>query len=223
MKAQFIHGTGKKIVRLLRTYVTPTLATIGTGLLLGLVGPAAGKWDNAFCVALSLIFSGGWPWACYAFLVGYCGRSKTMSALLSFAGLTVGVIAYYVFKHLSPDVPPGTKYTTGEGFSSGIILWGVFALVLGVPMGLIGHFARRRDLIGLPFQLAVPLIAYFETTMRLDVEADGQSSVTVMTWNAVQYTAGALVLILACRALWTSLRHRHDRPSEKGHSGGSTA
>ena len=205
------HGMGKKIAHLLRTYVTPIAVSLGTGLILGLIGPAAGKWDNAFCAALSLIFSGGWPWACYAFVVGYCCRSKIMSAALAFTGLTVGVIVYYVFKYISPDVPVGAKFTTGEGFSSGIILWGIFALVLGAPMGLIGHLARRRDLIGLPFQLAVPLVAFFETKMRLDVEANGQDLVTVITWNVIQYAAGAIILLLAGRASWAFWRRHRNR------------
>ncbi|MFE7118233.1 hypothetical protein ACFU99_22730 [Streptomyces sp. NPDC057654] len=208
------HTMGKVIAHLLRTYVTPIAGSLGAGLLLGLIGPVAGKGDNAVCSALSTIFSGGWPWGCFAFLVGYSCRSKTMSAILSFAGLAVGVVTYYGFKHISPNNPPGTHGTVGEGFSSGIVVWVVLAVILGVPMGLIGYLARRRDLLGLPFRLAVPLVAFFETNMRLRVEADGQATAVIVTWSVVQYASAVIALALIAYSIRTFQRSRRKRMSE---------
>ncbi|MFI9776764.1 hypothetical protein ACIHCV_18925 [Streptomyces sp. NPDC051956] len=131
-----------------------------------------------------------------------------MAALLSFVGLTVAVVSYYTFKHLYPNVPPGTHGTVGEGFSSGIVLWVLFALILGMPMGLVGYLARRPDIFGLLCRISVPLVAFFETNMRLRAEADGQGSVVIVTWTTIQYASAAIVLALIGRAVWTFVRNR---------------
>ncbi|MEV3870135.1 hypothetical protein [Streptomyces sp. NPDC049906] len=181
-------------------------------MLLGLIGPAAGKWDNDFCAILSLIFSSGWPWGCYAFAVGYCCRSKIESALLASVGLSVGVVAYYAFKDLNPAVPIGEEYVTSSGGpSSMILLWGIFALVLGAPVGVIGNLARMQGFAGLPFRVIAPLIALCETTMRLDVESDGQPPAVIVTWQVVRFAAGVMILALGGHAIWASLRRRRNR------------
>jgi hypothetical protein len=43
-------------MRFLRTRIVPVTVSLGAGLLLGLVGPVAGKWDNPVCVAVSTVF-----------------------------------------------------------------------------------------------------------------------------------------------------------------------
>ncbi|MFD6045931.1 hypothetical protein ACFWG7_32200 [Streptomyces koyangensis] len=199
---------GKTIFHVLRSYVMPTAAALGTGALLGLIGPAALKWDNPFAAALSLIFSVGWPWAGYAFLVGFFSRSKTMSGLLAFAGLATGVTVYYLFKYIYPYTPPGSTNVTGVSFSSGIVVWGTMALLLGPPMGLAGYLSRHQGMVALPFQLAVPLIAFFETNMRLDVETDPGDYVALITWNTVKYGAVAISLFLTWRAAWSFWQRR---------------
>ncbi|MGN0119954.1 MAG: hypothetical protein ACI39M_21010, partial [Streptomyces albidoflavus] len=177
--------------------------------LLGLIGPGAAEWNNSFGAALSLTFSSGWPWACYAFLVGFLCRSKIMAGSLSFAGLTTGVTIYYLFKYMNPYVPPGATNTIGEGFSSGVVLWGIYALALGLPMGLVGHLARNQGLVALPFRIVVPAIAFFETTLRLDVEAEGQDYVTLLTWNVTRYAAATTALVIFGHAAWSFwCRHR---------------
>lgn len=96
-------------MRFLRTRVVPVAVSLGAGLLLGLVGPVAGEWDNPVCVAVSTVFSSGWPWACYAFLVGYFRRSKIESALLPSLGLAIGVVTYYLFKSMNLTIPAGME------------------------------------------------------------------------------------------------------------------
>lgn len=195
---------GKEIVHVLRTRVAPFAASLGAGLLLGIVGPIAGKWDNPVCVTLNLVFSGGWSWACYAFLVGYFRRSKVESALLSSLGLAIGVVAYYLCKAMSPIVPAGLESgASSEGLSSRILVWGVAAFALGAPVGLLGNLARVRGVGGLPFRLIIPLVAFFETSMRLTTEADGQGPVVGITWNVIRFVAGAVALALVGHTIWS--------------------
>ncbi|MEU2395543.1 hypothetical protein [Streptomyces sp. NPDC007369] len=185
-------------------------------MALGLSGPLAGKFDNPVCVALNLVLAGGWSWACFAFLVGYFRRSKIESALLSSSALAIGVVVYYSFKTLSPAAPIGLTVSGGsvsgstEGLSSGILVWGIAALVLGAPLGFMGNLARTPGVRGLPFRLIVPLIAFYETSMRLAVEADGQSSVVVVTWHAIRVAAAIVALVLAAHTLWSWRRARRN-------------
>ncbi|MFI1001393.1 hypothetical protein ACIP10_02515 [Streptomyces galbus] len=190
-----------------RARVAPLAVSLGIGALFGLAGPLAEKWENAACVALSVIFSDGWSWVCYAFLVGVFGRSKYEAALLSFWGLAVGVVTYYVFKDLSPTTPTGLESgVTGEMNYSGMLAWGIAAFVLGAPVGLLGNLARMPSIGGLPFRLIVPLVALVETSMRLAAEADGQRAVVVITWNVIRFIAGAVGVVLMIHAI-RSRRH----------------
>ncbi|MER7035425.1 hypothetical protein ACIREG_30785 [Streptomyces albidoflavus] len=139
-----------------------------------------------------------------------------MAGILSFTGLTTGVTVYYLFKYMNPYVPPGATNTTGEGFSSGVVLWGIYALVLGLPMGLVGYLARRQGLVALPFRLVVPAIAFFETTLRLDVESDGRDYVTLLTWNVTRYAAAATALVISGHAAWSFWCRHRSRSTENG-------
>ncbi len=207
-------GQGGEIIHFPRTRVAPIAASLGAGLLLGLVGPVAGKWDNPVCVALNLVFSGGWSWACYAFLVGYSRRSKVESALLSSLGLALGVVAYYMFKDMSPTVPAGLESgASGEGPFSRILTWGTAAFVLGAPVGLLGNLARTPGVRGLPLRLIVPLVAFFETSMRLAVEADGQGPAVGITWNVIRFIAGTVALALVSHTVWSWWHVRRARSS----------
>lgn len=191
---------------------------IGAGLLLGLAGPVAGKFDNSVCQALSVIFSGGWPWACYAFVVGYLRRSKIESALLAATGLAVGVIAYYVFKDLYPAVPAGLEAgTAGDGVSSRALVWGIAAFIFGAPVGLVGYFARTPGIGGLFFRLLIPLIAYIETTQRLHTETDSRDAIVGTTWSTVRVAAclvGAILVAHAARNWWRERRNRAEDREE---------
>lgn len=117
-------------MHLSRERIAPVAAAFGAGVALGLSGPLAGKFDHPVCAALNAVFAAGWPWACFAFLVGYVRRSRIESALLSSSALAVGVVVYYVFKALSPAAPIGVEVTGGpvtgslSGSSSMILFWG---------------------------------------------------------------------------------------------------
>lgn len=203
---------GRTITRFTRARVVPVTVSLGAGLLLGLVGPVAGKWDNPVCVALSIVFSSGWPWACYALLVGYFRRSKIESALLASLGLTIGVVTYYLFKDMNPTIPagmePSTSIPDGMEVESGtssegqILVWGIAAFAFGAPVGLIGNVARMPGVGGLLFRLLVPFIAFFEATQRLSVEADSQGPVFAIIWNVTRVAACVVAVALVVHTVW---------------------
>lgn len=204
----------------------PIAVSLGVGVLLGLVGPVAGKGNEPVGVAVSIVFSSGWPWACYAFLVGYLRRSKVESALLASLGLTAGVVAYYLFKDAHPVVPAGAKPSVAvpAGMESGasstgqIAVWVIAAFVLGAPLGFLGNMARTPGIGGLLFRLLVPLIAFFEATQRLNTEADSQGTTFSATWNAVRVAAviSAVALVGYTVWRWRSRRGRADEHAEAG-------
>ncbi|GAA2621748.1 MULTISPECIES: hypothetical protein [Streptomyces] len=203
-------------MHLSRERIAPVAAAFGAGVALGLSGPLAGKFDHPVCAALNAVFAAGWPWACFAFLVGYVRRSRIESALLSSSALAVGVVVYYVFKALSPAAPIGVEVTGGpvtgslSGSSSMILFWGAAAFVLGAPVGLLGNIARTPGIGGLPFRLVVPLIAFYETSMRLDVETRGQAPVVVATWHVIRVAAVVAALVLAAHTFRTWRRAARD-------------
>ncbi|MFG2980273.1 DUF6518 family protein [Streptomyces sp. NPDC048258] len=206
---------GRENVRIPHTRLVPVVAPLAVGLLLGLAGPIANKWDNPACVALGLAFSGGWSWACFAFLVGYFRRSKIESTVLASLGLTVGVLTYYLTKSISPTLPAGMDgaEVVSSDNSSGVLFWGLAAFIIGGPLGFFGNVARTSDIYGLLFRLIVPLVAFIETSMRLTNEADDQSPVTVVTWTSIRFIAVAVALALVGHWIWGWRRARHSRSS----------
>lgn len=195
-------------------------APLGAGLLLGLLGPLAGKWDNPAGVVLDVIFSGGWPWACYAFLVGYTRRSKIESAILAPFGLVIAVVTYYLFKDLIlTTAVPGEFQPSGGGSLSRIFAWGVPAFIFGVPLGLLGNVARVPGVGGLFFRLLIPLVAFYETSERLANESRGPGPVVIGTWNTVRFAAVAFAFALIGHTIWRAWHTRRTRPSEFRDSG----
>ncbi|MEU3933091.1 hypothetical protein AB0E85_13785 [Streptomyces sp. NPDC029044] len=162
---------------------------------------------------MGAVFTGGWPWACYAFLVGYFRRSKIESVVLAPLGLAVGVVAYYLIKGNLASV--GGLDSAGVN-SSGIALWGVLAFLFGAPLGLLGNLARVPGIGGLFFRLLVPLVAFYETSMRLETESHGPSQVVLGTWTAVRFTAVAVAIAMVGHTLRGWWRSRRVRSAEVG-------
>lgn len=199
---------------ILRTRRVSIAVSLGVGLALGLIGPLASQWDNPACVVLSLVFSGGWSWVCYAFLVGYFCQSRIQSAVLPSLGLIVAVVAYYLKKDFSPTLPAGMEAEViSSSNSSGIIAWGVVAIIIGGPLGLCGNVARTPRFHGLPFRLIVPFVTFVETSMRLIKEADGQRPVILATWTTVRLISVAVALALMGNSIWGWWLARHNRSS----------
>ncbi|MGW1774050.1 hypothetical protein [Streptomyces sp. NPDC002104] len=145
--------------------------------------------------------------------MGYFRRSKRESALLASLGLAIGVVAYYLFKDMNPVIPAGMERATSvpdgmeaeSGTSSGgqALVWGMAALVFGAPLGFMGNVARTPGVGGLPFRLLVPLIAFFEATQRLSVEADSRGPVFGATWNATRVAACVVAVVLVGHTVWS--------------------
>ncbi len=204
-------------MRLLRSRAIPVALSLGAGVILGFVGPIADKWENPFCAAIATIFSGGWPWGGYAFLVGFFRRSKIESALLASLGLAVAVVVYYAFKDVSPVLPAGAvraERPVGQygGEVAHILPWGIAAFFLGAPCGILGNLARISGLGGLAFRLTVPFVAFCETSVRLSGEAREASSTAVATWNVVRVSAVLIALALVGHAIWRARDRRRQLP-----------
>ncbi|MFF1698874.1 hypothetical protein ACFVXC_35470 [Streptomyces sp. NPDC058257] len=185
--------------------------------MLGVIGPFTGKFENPICHAVSIVFSGGWSWACFAFLVGYSRRSKVESTLLASSALAIGVIVYYLFKYLSPVAPIGQVISGGSGddLSSRILLWGAAAFAFGAPVGLLGNVARTPGIGGLLFRLLVPLIAFFETSQRLGTEADSEGLVVEVTWNVIRVISVVVAMVLVGHTVWNWWRVRRIQPERR--------
>ncbi|MZF88440.1 hypothetical protein GTY56_26205 [Streptomyces sp. SID5643] len=186
---------------------------LGLGLLLGLTGPVAEQWGGRPGTAVGAVFTGGWPWACYAFLVGYFRRSKIESAVLASLGLAIGVVTYYLVKGILASL--GGLYSSGAS-SSGIALWGLLAFIFGAPVGLLGNLAQAPGIGGLFFRLLVPLVAFYETSARLEAESHGTSQLVLGTWTTVRFTAVAIAIAMVGHTVWGWWRSRRIRSAGVG-------
>ncbi|MCX5169747.1 hypothetical protein [Streptomyces antibioticus] len=157
---------------------------------------------------MGAVFTGGWPWACFAFLVGYFRRSKIESVVLAPLGLAVGVVTYYLTKGSLASLG-GMDYSGAA--SSGVVLWGVLAFLFGAPLGLLGNVAQVPGIGGLFFRLLIPLVTYYETSMRLEMESRGPSQVVLGTWTTVRFTAVAVAVALVGHTVWGWWRSRRVR------------
>lgn len=194
-----------------RSRIVPIATVLGAGVLLGIVGPFASRFDNPTLQAVGVVFSVGWSWACFAFLVGYFRRSRIEASLLASSALAVGVAVYYLFKFLSPNVPAGGHVISGagDGLASRALFWGVAAFAIGAPIGFLGSMARTPGIGGLGFRLLVPVIAFAEASLRLAVKVDdSQGQVVEMVWVSVRALSAVAVVLLVGQAVWS---RRHGR------------
>ncbi|MFD9078587.1 hypothetical protein ACFYYM_30255 [Streptomyces erythrochromogenes] len=163
---------------------------------------------------MGVIFSSGWSWACFAFLVGYFRRSKIESTVLAAIGLAIGVVAYYVSKDWGSLGPDGmTAGASGGGTSSKIEAWAFFAFAFGAPLGFLGNVARVPGIGGLFFRLLIPVVAYYEMSMRLANEARGLDSIIVNLWTVIRAIAVLAALALVGHTVWGFWRARRSRCS----------
>ncbi|WP_282795056.1 hypothetical protein [Streptomyces sp. CC224B] len=167
------------------------------------------------CRAVAIVFSEGWSWACFAFMVGYLRRSRLEATLLSSSALTAGAVVYYLSKFLDPAVPDGARVVSQgstDELVTKIVFWGVAALILGAPVGFAGNLARISGPAGLPFRLVIPLIAFYETSDRLGTEIDSHDLVGQVTLNGIRVVAGAAAVALAWHTARAWRRARRGSP-----------
>ncbi|MFG3035671.1 hypothetical protein ACGFYZ_02085 [Streptomyces sp. NPDC048330] len=188
----------------LRARVVPVAVILGAGAVIGALGSLTVRFDGPFFNVVGLIFSGGWSWACFAFMVGYFRPSKVESALLASSALAVGVIIYYLVKYTIPAAPIGMTASGGPGSeaASRVLVWGMAAFAFGGPVALVGNLARAPGIAGLSFRLLVPLIAFVETSFRLDAEADLGGKVAEITWHVTRVVAVLIAVALIGHTVW---------------------
>ncbi|GAA1564978.1 hypothetical protein [Streptomyces globosus] len=195
---------GARIAARIATRIAAASAVLGAGAVLGPVGALAAKGGTVPFRAAGVVCAGGWPWACFGFLVGYVRRSKAEAALLAPAGLGVGVAVYYLCKALSPAAPIGVV-VSGEPQAqvnwAGVLMWGAAAVLFGAPLGVLGNLARNPGVAGLPFRLLVPLTAFCETSMRLGAEAAAGPVATAVR-STVRVLAVLAAVTLAGHTAW---------------------
>ncbi|MDX2389138.1 MULTISPECIES: hypothetical protein [unclassified Streptomyces] len=185
------------------------------GTALGVLGPLTAKFDNPVCQAATLVFSSGWAWACFAFLVGFSRRSRIEATVLASSSLAMAVVVYYVFKFVFPAAVAGVSGDSGSGENpiSQILAWGAAAFILGAPVGLFGNIARTPGIAGIPFRLLIPLAAFYETSVRLETEAPSLGSDVTITWQVIRLVAVAAFVAVPVHGLmaWRSRRSRRNQ------------
>lgn len=195
--------------------VTPPLAV---GLFIGVAGPLLESMNGQLSHAVSVTLVAGWMYSLLAFFAGLMAKSMKQAGIMGFASLVVTVLAYYVTKATQGDfVAPDFSDPTGKAthfawqdFLSMLVLWWVFALLLGPLCGLAGYYSRTGRALGfrLTCQLAVPVVVICETTMRLSVEASRQENLVGMTWSITRISAIAAIVALLAVTTLNSRRQR---------------
>lgn len=212
--------------------ITPSLAV---GLAVGTSGPLLQSMGDPVSHVASIDLVAGWMYALIAFGVGWVARSKGGAALAALATLVVAVVAYYGTKAAQGGfrVPDFDDPANADGFFawneflSVIVVWCVFAVLLGPLCGLAGHLSRAgsgtfRPLLRLPCRLLVPAVLVFETTLRLIHEPGGQDGAVVRPVSIVaRLLAVAVALALVATAVVTTRRDRNGGAGRGGADAGS--
>ncbi|MFF3518048.1 hypothetical protein [Streptomyces sp. NPDC002573] len=92
----------------------------------------------------------------------------------------------------------------------------MLAFSFGAPLGLLGNLAQVPGIGGLFFRLLIPLVAFYETSMRLETESRGPSLVVLGTWTTVRFTAVAVAVALVGHTVWGWWRSRRIRSAGVG-------
>ncbi|GAQ67592.1 hypothetical protein SsS58_08048 [Streptomyces scabiei] len=203
-----------------RSPILAPLTALTAGAVLGVLGPLLESAGSPMGHVAHLVLSAGWTWAALAFCVGLTGRSRTGSAVLAPACLSVGVITYYAAKlqrgefreFVALDDPSQGTHIYWAGFASKIIFWCLAAVALGAPLGLAGSAARESEYRSLVFRILIPLVAVVEMVMRLRTEAPLQGRVAYATWSVTLLAAVSVIAALVVRAIITNgVRGRKQR------------
>lgn len=185
----------------MRSYFLAGLYALAAGAILGASGPLLLSSDGTIGRTAHLILSAGWAWAALAFFMGMLRPSKLEAAAMGALSLVSASLVYYVVKASQgefqgvdlTDHTGQTTYFDWAGFLTKVILWWVFACLLGPIVGLAGNLTRNGPfrLLG---QTVIPLVAIGEMTMRLGAEASSQDSLVTTIWSTTRIVAVAALL-----------------------------
>ncbi|MFE2285558.1 DUF6518 family protein [Streptomyces sp. NPDC059443] len=213
----------------MRSSISNITFSLAVGLAVGTSGPLLQSMGDPVSHVASIALVAGWMYALIAFGVGWAARSKRGAALTALATLVVAVVAYYGTKAAqggfrAPDFDDPANadgFFAWNEFLSVIVVWCVFAVLLGPLCGLAGHLSRTgsrtlRPLLRLPCRLLVPAVVVFETSLRLIHEPDGQDGAVVRpVWIVTRLLAVAVALVLVATAVVATRRDR-DGGAERG-------
>ena len=131
----------------------------------GLVFGAATSLSNGLDTPFLAQFLGmGWSWAAVGVAAGWVAPTRRVAWVGATCTLLVAVFAYYatdlargVYDTIDPADPSSFRVTTSwTGALSDLSYRWVAALLVGPPLGLVGHAIHRRDRLGFLAEVVVP-------------------------------------------------------------------
>ncbi|MFB7054130.1 DUF6518 family protein [Streptomyces vinaceus] len=202
----------------MRSSTSTITLSLAVGLAVGTSGPLLQSMGEPVSHVASIALVSGWMYALMAFSVGWAARSKSEATLAALATLMVAVAAYYGTKAAQGGfrVPDFDNPANTDGlfawneFVSVIVVWCLFAVLLGPLCGFAGHLSRTGSgTLRLPSRLLVPAVVVFETTLRLMHEPGGQGGAVVRpVWIVTRLLAVAAALVLVATVVVTTRRKR---------------
>jgi hypothetical protein len=149
---------------------------------------------------ISTMTGAGWAWAALAVAVGWYLGTRHWGAAAGALALTAATATYYALDESLRAEPV---------LDSDIWIWCVAGLLLGMPLGTVGAYARRAGPLGLLAALTVPAGAAVQMVV-LPPGVDGVQVAAEAIW------ARWLVwLISAICSLWLIAHYRRARPAHR--------
>ncbi|WP_201464738.1 hypothetical protein [Janibacter melonis] len=162
------------------------LVAAGLAVLTLLAAAAADQLDgDPAARAVLVLANAGSVWAGQAVIAGWLVRRAPAAALAGPAVGLLSLVTYYVLGAL-------TGLTPWSGLADNLG-WFVAAAVAGVPLGLVGALARRRDVLGALARLVVPAGAVLEPLVRGWL-GDGVLGVAGLVLIVAGLAGGAIVV-----------------------------
>src|SRR5947209_17873740 len=175
---------------------------VGVALAAMALGAAAADVDmlsggNNRWRALDLVLNAACVWAGVGVLAGRVQKRAAPAARTGAAGLFLTVLAYYVVGELRAEGTPVFS------LSPHTELWLFAAAIAGPPLGMVGLWTRRRDLLGLAARLVVPAAIFGEEAVLHPLATTAAFTFDPwLSWTQAAMVIFAVVWALASIAWW---------------------
>jgi hypothetical protein len=155
---------------------------------------------------LSTVTGAGWAWAALAVSAGWFLGSRRLGAVAAALALTAATASYYALDAVLRAEP---------FVDSDVWYWAGASLLVGMPLGVVGAYARRPDPLGVLAGLVVPAgaalqMAVLPPGVSAGPPADEALPVRWLVWLAAAAAGG-----------WVVLRYR--RSARSPHGAGDSA
>ena len=195
--------------------VVPAVA-VAVGL--GVVASLSDRWGSGYPPqqgwrAIGLLANAGSVWAGLAVLAGWFVVRRRPALVIGPVALVAAVAGYYV-----AGVLLGDRADVGFSGLTGVLrLWLTAAVVVGPVLGLVGHLARRADLLGVLARLVVPAAVLLEVVVRFRPSLQEFDFDPVRAWTLVVMVGlGALAgLVVLLQGVRVGPRARLRRPRSR--------